>query len=170
MKDIFFQERGKQILLSLAGANRQNISQVASDIKGTYAHTFNLVKEMEGYKIVKSSKKGRTRYIMLTEKGKKLAGLLQNFLEILESKRAKNMNKKTPTDERLQKYATSLSSVLKRIKSKKIGSKQAAKYARLAGRFKALNSRLRPKYKEGKMLKREVALLIQEIELALKAH
>lgn len=166
MKDIFFQERSKQILLSLASANRQHISQIASDIEGTYAHTFNLVKEMEGSKIVKSNKKGRTRYVALTEKGKKLAGLLQDFSATLKRRRIKNMNKKTPTDEKLRKYAASLNSVLERIKSKKIGPKQAAKYSRLAGRFKALNSRLRPKNREGKKLKKEVALLIQEIELA----
>lgn len=167
MKDIFFQERSKQILLSLACTNKQHISRITSDIKGTYAHTFNLIKEMESYKIVKSTKKGRTRYITLTEKGKKLAGLLQNFLATFESRRVRNMNKKTPTDERLQKYAASLNSVLKRIKSEKNGSKQVAKYSRLAGRFKALNSRLRPKDREGKKLKKEVALLVQEIELAL---
>ena len=167
MKDIFFQERSKQILLSLAGTNRQHISQVASDIKGTYAHTFNLLNEMESCKIVKSAKKGRTRYITLTEKGKKLASLLQNFSAVLESRRVRNANKKTPTYERLQKYAASLSSVLERIKSEKIGSKQAAKYSRLAGRFKALNSKLRPKDREGKKLKKEVAFLVQEIELAL---
>lgn len=167
MKDIFFQERSKQILLSLASADKQHISQIASDIEGTYAHTFNLVREMEGSKIVKSNKKGRTRYVALTEKGKKLAGLLQDFSATLESRQVKNVDKKTTTDERLQKYVASLNSVLERTKSKKIGSKQAAKYARLAGRFKALNSRLRPKDREGKKLKKEVALLIQEIELAI---
>jgi DNA-binding MarR family transcriptional regulator len=170
MKDIFFQERGKQILLSLAEMNKRHISQVASDIKGTYAHTFNLLKEMEGTKIVKSVKKGRTRYVSLTEKGKKLAGLLQNFIATLKSRRAGSTNKKTPTDKKLQKYAASLNSILKKIKSRKLSSKQAAKYARLAGRFRTLNSRLRPKDRTGKRLKEKVILLIREIELVLKAH
>lgn len=167
MKDIFFQERGKQILVSLAETNKQHISQIANDIKGTYAHTFNLVKEMESSSIVKSTKKGRTRYILLTKKGKKLASLLQDFSATLKSRRVKNIDKKTATNERLQRYAASLSSILKRIKSKKISSKQSAKYFRLAGRFKALNSMLVPKDREGKKLKREVALLVQEIERAI---
>lgn len=170
MKDIFFQERSKQILLSLASANRQHISQIASDIKGTYAHTFNLVKEMESSKIVKSNKKGRTRYVALTEKGKKLSNLLQDFSTVLESKRTREYASKTPANEKLLKYATSLRSILEIVKSKKIGPNQAAKYARLAGRYKALNSRHRPKNKAGKKMKEEAASLLREIELALKAH
>ncbi len=95
MKDIFFQEKGKQILLSLAGGDNQNVSQLTVDTKGTYAHTFNLLKCMEDRGIVSSEKAGRTRYIKLTKKGKKLADLLEKFIAVLNNKRPKKRKKTT---------------------------------------------------------------------------
>ena len=93
MKDIFFQEKGKQILLSLASEDNQNVSQLSIGTKGTYAHTFNLLKDMEDSGIVLSRKTGRTRYIKLTKKGRKMAELLEMFTAVLNNKRVKKRSK-----------------------------------------------------------------------------
>ena len=172
MKNIFFREKGKRILLALANSEKQCLSELTNNIKSTYAHTFNLVKEMEDLGIVSTAKEGRTKYVVLTEKGRKLAGLTQDFLTVLGSKRKKTSKKVriTPTSKKLSEYESSLTSILKKMKSRKLDSKQLAKYARIAGRYKALNSKLRPRDKLGKELKAEVNLLLKEIDLILKAH
>ncbi len=92
MKEIFFQEKGKLALLALAEAEKPYILGVARDINCTYAHTFNLLKEMQRQGILRSKKDGRTKYLALTPKGKQLASLLHKFISVLSLK-AKNKKK-----------------------------------------------------------------------------
>lgn len=171
MDDIFFHEKGKMILLTLKKHGGQNITEIASGIGGTYAHTFNLLKEMEGLGIIKSTKEGRAKYIKLTPRGERLAKLVMDFETTLKKKgKTKAPARTTPTHEKLEKYRDSLESIAKDIKSKKLMKKDVGKYSRILGRYKSLILRLRPRDKTGKALKSEVLSLVGEIESVLKAY
>ncbi|MDP6459617.1 MAG: helix-turn-helix domain-containing protein [Candidatus Hydrothermarchaeota archaeon] len=176
MHDIFFQKKSKLILLALAQGGDKYVSEVAAEVKSTYAHTFNLLRSMEGDGIVKAKKDGRIKYVKLTPRGSKLADVLMNFESILTSTRRPSVKKKrekktatlalTPTAEKLQRYSDSLSALLKELDSRS-RRKNLGKYARLTGRYRSLISRLRPKDKAGKKMKRKVLQLLDEIKSRL---
>jgi predicted transcriptional regulator len=170
MQDIFFQEKSKLILLDLIDGEKY-VSEIAAGVNSTYAHTFNLLRTMEDNGIVKAKKDGRTKYVRLTPRGLKLANALVEFESILTSNlrrtSAKKSDKKTtplsitPTAEKLQRYSNSLSALIKELDSKPRGN--LGKYARLTGRYRSLTSKLRPKDKAGKKMKKEVLKLLDEI-------
>lgn len=159
------------ILLSLDKRNSQNITEIANSIEGTYAHTFNLLNELERLGIAKSTKEGRTKYIKLTSKGKRLAKIVLDFENTLK-KKGKNRGSTltTPTHEKLERYGDSLAAIASNVKSKKLNKKEVAKYSRILGRYKSLIQRLRPKDKAGKGLKSGALSLVGEIESALKKY
>jgi DNA-binding MarR family transcriptional regulator len=176
MHDIFFQEKSKLILLALMDKEKY-ISEIATEVKSTYAHTFNLLRTMEDNGIVKAKKDGRTKYVRLTPRGSKLAEVLMKFESILTSKLRRTPAKKkrdkknppralTPTAEKLQRYSDSLSALIKELDSRS-RRKNLGKYARLTGRYRSLTSKLRPKDKAGKKMKREVLQLLDEIKSRL---
>ena len=175
MDDIFFRKKGKLILLTLKRHESQNITEIAKAVDSTYAHTFNLLKEMERLKIIKTAKKGRTKYVKLTAKGKKLAKLVLDFGNTLEDKvkikkptRTKQTHENFVEKYMLEKYKDVLESVASDVKSKKLTKKDAAKYSRILARYKSLVQRLRPRDKAGKNLKADAMSLIGDIDSMLK--
>ena len=169
MDNIFFRKKGKLILLALNKKATQNITEISAAIEGTYAHTFNLLREMEGLGIIKSTKEGRTKCIKLTPKGKRLAKLAIEFENTLKKKDKKAAPARTtPTHEKLEKYIDSLESILSEVKAKKPGRKDTGKYSRILGRYKSLARKLRPRDKRGKGLKRDAQSLIEKIDSVLK--
>ncbi|MEE8400877.1 MAG: hypothetical protein V3R86_01825 [Candidatus Hydrothermarchaeaceae archaeon] len=171
MGDIFFHEKGKLILISLNKRNNQNITEIANSIRGTYAHTFNLLNEMERLGIVKFTKEGRTKYIKLTARGGRLAKIVLDFENTLKKKgKIRASTRTTPTHEKLERYGDSLASIASDVRSKKLNKKEVAKYSRILGRYKSLIQRLRPKDKAGKGLKSGALSLVGEIESALKKY
>lgn len=175
MKDIFFQERGKEILLALAKREGQYVTEVVEGTKGTYAHTFNLIRIMEEAEIVEASKQGRRRYITLTPRGREMAALLEQFLVILDGgesagggEKGKVGPKETPTDAKLVHYRHALGAILQRVRRKKPPKMELRKYPRLLGRYKSLIRRLRPKGEAGKKIKADLLATLWEVEAALR--
>jgi predicted transcriptional regulator len=176
MGDLFFQEKGKNILLSLGKGEKSYISGVARDINGTYAHTFNLIKEMEGQGIVSTSKEGRTKYISLTPRGKDLADILSEFIAVLEGgkRKAKKTVKKvaengtTPTQEKLEIYQKKIEKLRKETSAGRLDKAQRAKFKRLCGRYKSLILRLRPRDNLGKKSKTDLISELNEINKVLE--
>jgi DNA-binding MarR family transcriptional regulator len=169
MGDIFFHKKGKMILLSLDKRDNQNVTEIAGSIEGTYAHTFNLLKEMERLGIIKSVKEGRTKYVKLTPKGKRLGKIVLDFENTVKKKGKKtDSTRTTPTHEKLEKYKDSLESISSEVKSKKLRKKDIGKYLRVLGRYRSLVQKLRPKDKTGKKLKSDALSLIKKIDSMLK--
>ena len=162
MQDIFFQEKSKLILLSLAKNRRKSISDVASEVRGSYAHIYNLIKILEGQDILETEKKGRTKYISLTDKGEKLAETLREFDSILRTGVKPGFSKNS-TVEKLERYKNALMSL-----QREVGKKPLPKHPRLLGRYRSLVRRLRPRSKEGRKLKAEINELIGVIETTLR--
>ncbi|MEK6977307.1 MAG: hypothetical protein AABX40_02755 [Candidatus Hydrothermarchaeota archaeon] len=174
MKDIFFQEKGKAILLALAGREGQYVTEVAEGTKGAYAHTFNLIRTMEEAGVVEASKQGRVRYITLTPRGREMAALLERFCALLDGKGAREEEKSRkgskarPADAKLVHYRDALGAILQQVRRKRPARKELRKYPRLLGRYRSLIHRLRPKGEEGRKMKADLISSMGEIEAALK--
>ncbi|MBU2559814.1 winged helix DNA-binding protein [archaeon] len=169
MEDIFFHKKGKQILLTLNKKTTQNITEITSATGGTYAHTFNLLREMEGQGIVKSAKEGRTKHIKLTPKGKRLATLAIEFENTLKKKGKKAApTGTTPTHGKLEKYIGSLVDISLAVKGKKLSKKDVGKNSRVLGRYRSLVNKLRPRDKAGKKLKSDALHIVEKIDSMLK--
>ncbi len=161
MKNVFFQEKSKEILLNLEESSTSSITDVSRAINGTYAHTFNIIRDLEGLNIVTSKKDGRTKFITLTERGEELAKLMRSFQEILQAKKIKPKPKKVKkqikttggSEEKLNRYKIALETLNDNICTKKINR---AKAARILGRYKALVSKSRPRTQKGRTLKDQI--------------
>jgi predicted transcriptional regulator len=169
MSDIFFQEKGKMVLLTLRKEERSYVSSVARKINCTYAHTFNLIKEMERQEIVSASKRGRTKYISLTQKGKELADVMNEFIRVLNTgKRKGQADKKiSQTLERLYNYQEKVESIHDTVRTKGLNRGEMAKYKRLCGRYKSLVLKVRPRDKDGKKIKSNIISKLDEINVIL---
>ncbi|NOZ86333.1 MAG: hypothetical protein GXP49_08695 [Deltaproteobacteria bacterium] len=158
------------ILLALKDRDDTYISGIAREINGTYAHTFNLIREMEGQGIISTAKKGRTKYVSLTDKGRVLAEILSDFVQVLEKGRGRlrkgvkrTASSGTATGRRLDAYQEKIENMYSEVAGKRLGSAQKAKYRRLCGRYKALVARLRPRNKVDKKRKTELLSRIEAI-------
>jgi hypothetical protein len=130
---------------------------------------------MELLKIIKTAKKGRTKYVKLTAKGKRLAKLVLDFENTLKDRskitkpaRTKPAHETFVEKYMLEKYKEVLESIAGEVKSKKPGKGGAGKYLRVLGRYKSLVQRLRPRDKAGKKLKADALSLVNDIDGALK--
>lgn len=170
MEDIFFQEKSKLVLIALSHGNNKYVSEVAAEAKSTYAHTFNLLKSMEKGGLLKATKKGRTKYVTLTDKGLKLAKILEDFDEVLKTNKLKKKTTKQATKgtEKLHNYKKALEGMLKKLKTKKTSRNRVGKHRRLLGRYRSLTKRQRPRDLEGKKTKKEVLTLISQLNDLLK--
>jgi predicted transcriptional regulator len=173
MEELFLQKKPKEILFYLKNQTSANISEIAVKTNSTYAHSFNLVKELEDLGIIITKKRGRSKVVTLTEKGRELATLLEEFIEVLRSKKTTSRRrkrhesaKKTPisASDRLTKYYENLKKISENIKSGDIDS-QKSKIKRVVGRYRQIIKKMRPRDEKGRQL-RKAALM--EIESILK--
>lgn len=82
--DIFFKEKPSLILIALNknGDEGKIISCLAKDANCVFAHVTNILKYFHKENITTFKKEGRNKIIKLTEKGKKLAILLEQMINI----------------------------------------------------------------------------------------
>ena len=173
MKDIFFQEKGKAILLALAGRDGQYVTEVAEGTKGTYAHTFNLIRIMEEAGVVEASKQGRVRYINLTPRGREMAALVERFCALLDGGEVvggtgRKGPKARPADAKLIHYRDALGAILQQVRRKRPARRELKKYPRLLGRYRSLIHRLRPKGEEGRKMKAELISTLEELDASIR--
>lgn len=163
------------------------VSEIAKELGATYAHTFNLVKGMERLEIVRTEKKGRIKYVKLTQKGIELSSILVQFLELLVVPASKFKRKekagiktkrkiieseptrmaKTITNMRLQSYIEAMQILHIKLKSER-RRKKLPNYARVIGRYRALIMKQRPRDQDGKNLKAKAIALVDELSSELK--
>ncbi len=171
MKELFLRRKPKEILFYLKNRNSANISEIASETNSTYAHSFNLIRELEKIGVVVTTKRGRSKIVTLTEKGRELASLLEEFTELLRGGKPVHGDRKTTTKkistsayERLARYHEKLEKISESIEKGNIGS-QKSKIKRIAGRYRYLIKKMRPRDERGKRL-REASL--REIDRILE--
>jgi predicted transcriptional regulator len=84
MHDFFLQEKPARILLSITELRNPYPLAIAKKVDTTYAHAQNVLSKMESYGIIKSRRKGRTRYVKLTKRGEKIAKAIKNLYSTIE--------------------------------------------------------------------------------------
>lgn len=85
VEDLFLQEKPVKILILLKRENKPLYTAIISkEIDGTYAHTLNVLAELEKLKLVSFKETGRIKLVNLTELGEEAAGVLENFIALLK--------------------------------------------------------------------------------------
>lgn len=96
MKDIFLNEKP---VMTLVVIRRQRdkvyCSVVSKRIDTTYAHTVKIISKLEDKGLIESKKKGRKKFLELTERGKDFADLFIELLDLIDG----GSNKKEGPDE-----------------------------------------------------------------------
>ena len=82
IRNLFLQERPAQILLILSELKRPNISMIAKKADCTFAHASRTLKKMKKLGLVVFTREGRMKYVQLTEKGERVAALLNEIKDI----------------------------------------------------------------------------------------
>jgi len=81
----FLQEKPKNILIYLKKENKPlYTSIIAKEVNTTYAHTFNVLKNLEKLKLVTFKESGRIKLVKLTELGDEVARVLINLIDLLK--------------------------------------------------------------------------------------
>ena len=84
VENLFLQEKPEKILILLKKENKPLYTAIISrEINGTYAHTLNVLAELERLKLVSFKETGRIKLVNLTELGAEVAQALQNFIDLV---------------------------------------------------------------------------------------
>jgi DNA-binding MarR family transcriptional regulator len=83
-EDLFLHSKPVKILVQLNNPSKDNYtSQIAREVDCTYSHTVRIIQRLEERKLVASEKKGRRKYLTLTDPGKEIAETLGELLHQL---------------------------------------------------------------------------------------
>ena len=83
-QDIFLQEKPVKILILLKKESKPLYTAIISkEIDGTYAHTLNVLSNLEKLNLVSFKESGRIKLVKLTELGEVVAGSLLNLIDLL---------------------------------------------------------------------------------------
>ena len=80
---LFFREKPTLVLLALENMDPAYAALVAKRIDSTFAHTINILSQLEKHGLIKSRPEGRVRYLEFTERGRRVAQKLRELKEIL---------------------------------------------------------------------------------------
>ncbi|MDI6860038.1 MAG: winged helix DNA-binding protein [Methanocellales archaeon] len=80
IENMFLREKPARILLAIAAHDRPYASIISKEADTTYAHTTNVLSEMERYGLISSSQEGRVKYVELTDLGKNIADALKRLI------------------------------------------------------------------------------------------
>ncbi|MEM3421890.1 MAG: hypothetical protein QW315_06520 [Candidatus Hadarchaeum sp.] len=82
---LFLQEKPKEIIIYLKKENKPLYTSIISKkVDSTYAHTFNIISELEKLKLVSFKESGRIKLVKLTELGEEVAKTIINLLDLLK--------------------------------------------------------------------------------------
>ena len=86
IKQMFLQKKPCQILLAVARIKKPYVSLLMKEADTTFAHTTNILFDMESYGLIEFASEGRVKYVKLTATGKELAGSLRSIDRLLDGK------------------------------------------------------------------------------------
>ena len=82
---IFFREKPSLALITLLTDEKAKYGSIlAKKVDCTYSHAVKILNEMEKMKLIEFEKKGRTKLVKLTPKGRQIAELIKKIKELLE--------------------------------------------------------------------------------------
>jgi predicted transcriptional regulator len=86
IKQMFLQKKPCSILLAIPKLEKPYVSLLMKEADTTFAHTTNILSEMEAYGLITFASEGRTKYVKLTVIGKDLAKSLRSVDSLLDGK------------------------------------------------------------------------------------
>lgn len=85
VENFFLQEKPVKTLILLKRENKPLYTAIISkEIDCTYAHTLNVLSELEKLKLVIFKETGRIKLVNLTELGEEAAEVIENFIDLLK--------------------------------------------------------------------------------------
>jgi len=86
LKQMFLQKKPCLILLAASRLKKPYISLLMKEADTTFAHTTNILSDMESYGLIEFASEGRMKYIKLTGTGKELVRSLRSVDSLLDGK------------------------------------------------------------------------------------
>jgi predicted transcriptional regulator len=86
IKQMFLQKKPCQILLAASRLEKPYVSSLMKEADTTFAHTTNILSEMEAYGLIGFVSEGRVKYVKLTGPGRELARSLRSVDSLLDGK------------------------------------------------------------------------------------
>ncbi len=86
IKQMFLQKKPCQILLAVPRLKKPYVSVLMKEADTTFAHTTNILSEMESYGLIEFAAESRMKYVKLTGAGKELVRSLRTIDGLLDGK------------------------------------------------------------------------------------
>ena len=87
MKDplqrLFLREKPSLAVLALSEMEPAYAAQIAKHIDSTFPHTSSILGELEEHGLISSRPEGRVRFLVLTDRGRQVAGALRELSDLL---------------------------------------------------------------------------------------
>lgn len=84
MKNLFLQKKPCSIMLAIASIEKPYVSILMKEADTTFAHTTNILSDMEAFGMVEFVSEGRVKYVKLTRRGKEIVKSMQQLDSALE--------------------------------------------------------------------------------------
>lgn len=160
MDEIIFQKVGGNVLLYLEKNRYSNLSDISRSLNTSYSYVFQIIQKLEQSGLVKATKIGREKKIMLTDKGREVTQLIAEIKRILKGKKKKKPQETKVIHSKLDRYRGTVDRILKEIEEE---GAVLPKHARVLGRIRYLSLRARPKEANDKKLRKEILRDIESI-------
>jgi predicted transcriptional regulator len=108
LKQMFLQKKPCEVLLAASRLEKPYVSLLMKEADTTFAHTTNILSEMESYGLICFVSEGRVKYVKLTGLGRELARSLRSVDGLLDGK---------PLFKKLSNLERSIDRLEERIKS-----------------------------------------------------
>jgi DNA-binding MarR family transcriptional regulator len=84
LESLFLREKPALALLAVDEGEPAYPTAVAKAIDSTFPHTCGILAKLEAHGLIKSRPEGRVRYLVLTDRGRKIALALRNLREMMK--------------------------------------------------------------------------------------
>jgi len=140
LKQLFLQKKPCSILLAASRLDKPYVSTLMKEADTTFAHTTNILSDMEEYGLIEFVSEGRVKYVKLTGMGKELVRSLRSVDGLLDGKhlfkKIANLEKSMDRlDEHLKSGIADEKSISARKKRLDIISEKAAAIEAESGRY-----------------------------------
>ncbi len=130
---MFLQKKPCQILLAANRLDKPYISVLMKEADTTFAHTTNILSDMESYGLIVMASEGRMKYVKLTSTGKELARSLKSVEGLLDGKAV--LKKLSNLEKSIDRLEANIKSEIKDEKSERA---RAKRFSEISGRWAAL--------------------------------
>jgi len=135
LKQMFLQKKPCSILLAASRLDKPYISVLMKEADTTFAHTTNILSDMEAYGLIEMASEGRMKYVKLTAMGKELARSLKSIDGLLDGKAI--FKKLANLDKRIDRLEANVKSDIKDEKSERA---RAKRFTEISARWDAIGS------------------------------